>query len=997
MERALKLGEKPWNRSKIMLVGAGRVGKTALCNSLLGEDFKDTESTVGLKLTCNVRTAAAATGARWKEHTKAERVFEAGVAQLMQKASVEDEQIEIEAPINEMNENLENDRIQESIETNNSEEKKEFESLPLQSSPTGDLEAVIFNPPLAFAYDGDKGKDNGEAELFSQSNIDITIEFLNDNVPVLNICNDKDESELSSQLKESFTIEHLSNNECTTNEEQLNHIRESPMLPQIDENILIECLNDRILTSNNIELSIFDFGGQHVFNSIHHLFLTSFGVYVLVFAMIDIFDENKMEQSLIEMSFWIDSIVIHTRNAVTEKMAPVFFVGTHKDKINDPAQHKEISHLIKTRFGYNAVWKYIKEYSDELCFFPVNNLNGQQDDVIVSLMSNIENTLAEADYVKAPRPLTWLKALDELMATKKSFLTLKDASTIALENGVEEDAVTLFLSFLNEMGVVLWLNETGLRNVVILDIITSFVEPATRIICNHTSNTTESTVHHKEIQKHFEKERKLEWDTMTMKGVVVKRLLIEILQFRADVEDVKYDTAAVVNMMLKYGLMVTLEQVQDLATHIEQESNEMYLVPALLPNVAGHPCLFNDKNWIRMDLVKSCYFVFTTNKEFLMNNKVESRALKRHGFLPRGFMQRLIGKAVQWSQLTNIVNIYEDEYLYRNYAHLTYGHQRFRIVCIPEIHCIRLDIEGEHPLPIHDRISEQIDICIKECMGLLDFATYLRLDKFELDDMFTLVSLTAVRDSSLGIYVEGSLLDRKMFSSWVINKDTLRWYDVFISHRWNDNDDVVTKMIYDTLLGYYTVGCKHRALQVFFDSVRLRGGQQFQKGFGGALIKSTVFVPIVCESALQRMLNHNPEEEDNVMIEWMLALECIQDPTHSKVRGIYPLMFGERKDDGSVSPFDASIKNRLPNTKPTKSIEVVKRLLEENSVQQSTLLDSITVRSLFLELSKCLGKWPEEVQSAKKITQEASKQIFDTLCRSGQQVNGNFFLLLFVK
>ena len=48
------------------------------------------------------------------------------------------------------------------------------------------------------------------------------------------------------------------------------------------------------------------------------------------------------------------------------------------------------------------------------------------------------------------------------------------------------------------------------------------------------------------------------------------------------------------------------------------------------------------------------------------------------------------------------------------------------------------------------------------------------------------------------------------------------------------------------------------------------------------------------------MFNHNPEEEDNLLIEWILALECMQDQEHSKERGIYPLMFGTRKDDGSV-------------------------------------------------------------------------------------------------
>ena len=195
-----------------------------------------------------------------------------------------------------------------------------------------------------------------------------------------------------------------------------------------------------------------------------------------------------------------------------------------------------------------------------------------------------------------------------------------------MKNGLEQDAIPLFLSFLNDMGMVLWLDETGLRDVVIWDIITSFVEPATRIICNHISKTKESTVHHKDIKKYFKKKRKTEWDKITKKGIVDKCLLTEILQFRDGAEDLKYDTGIVVNMMLKYGLMVTLEQAQEQAKIIKRpanplgvEPNELYLVPALLPNDIGHCCAFNDKNWIEMQQFKRCYYIFSADKEFHIN------------------------------------------------------------------------------------------------------------------------------------------------------------------------------------------------------------------------------------------------------------------------------------------------------------------------------------------------------------------------------------------
>jgi hypothetical protein len=54
----LSEGKKEWNRCKIMIVGEGRAGKTALSNSIIGREFYDTESTVGIsQLTCDVRFA----------------------------------------------------------------------------------------------------------------------------------------------------------------------------------------------------------------------------------------------------------------------------------------------------------------------------------------------------------------------------------------------------------------------------------------------------------------------------------------------------------------------------------------------------------------------------------------------------------------------------------------------------------------------------------------------------------------------------------------------------------------------------------------------------------------------------------------------------------------------------------------------------------------------------------------------------------------------------
>ena len=827
-----------------MFVGEGGVGKTSLCNCLMGKSFVKTESTVGLtQLTCEIQRAVAASNGGWVEHKKPEREYEAGVAQLV-------------------------------LERQN-----------------------------------DNNQNGGEGDSHST------------------------------------------------------------FLPP-DRNLLNRYLGDVSIARSDLILSLFDFGGQSVFNIIHHLFLTAYGVYVVVFRMADILDEVKVEKSFTELSFWINSIAIHSRDAKTGNIAPVFLVGTHKDKISDPDQHRQISKKLEQRLLYNIVWPRIIE-CEELCFFPVDNTMGLKDLVIMNLMIKIEIAAKEADYVKEPKPLTWLKALDELVAHSKTFLTHVDASSIAISNGVEESDVDRFLSFLNEMGVVLWHNQPGLRDVIILDIFTFFVEPVTLVICNHLANRSDCTVHHREIQEYCKKYHFVLWDEMTRKGVVGRDLLNILLRNKVEESNI----VIVINLMLKYGLIVELEQDTE-----EENSNERngpkgpekYVVPALFPDLDDINT-YQHSIWKNVRDYQRCYFVFTAN--CIDSASYSVLDLKEKGFLPGGLMERLLGKVVNWSQLTRVAD--KVQQLYKKLCILQYGSQWFRIVSLPELNCIRLDIEGMHPLPVHNRVREQIRKCIGECMGSLQFTTALPIGiASESEEGFVLVKVDAVKYVLLTgnpIILDGYppldrqyIIDDTRLRSWLENDDVLDAYDVFISHRWNKEDDKVVDLLCDALLNR-AVGRDKRAIQVFLDKVRLKEGLQFQNALGRALINSTILIPVFSAAALNRLLTHNPSEVDNLLIEWILALECMEDPIHSKLRKICPLIFGERSPDGSIGDmFAEGIIAQLPEVVPAKSIETVASILKENHIDESPHLHHRTVQSVVSEMSKFLGirGWEQPLKSS---------------------------------
>ena len=721
-----------------------------------------------------------------------------------------------------------------------------------------------------------------------------------------------------------------------------------------------------------LTLSFIDSRGQYVFNIINHLFLTSYGVYLVVFNMIHVLDESKREQSLSQMSYWINLIVMHTRDSKTGNASPVFLVGTHSDMVSDISDYHRISEVIREKFRYNAGWPSILE-NKNLSFFPANNLLRHRDESIAHLLSNIENVVKYAVYTIGQKPLTWSRALNELIATKKTFLTFHQASSIATAHGVKEVDVPLFLSFLSKVGVVLWLDEEALRDVVILDVMSFFVEPAT-IICQYKAKLP---VKMQELRVEIAGK---EWNETTHRGLVSRKLMEFLLTQKVEASNI----TIVIKMMLKYGLIVELEETLDRTTleyqaHVQNAEN--YLVPSLLQATVGDPTNFQDYIWGNIDHFHSCYFIFTLDTSLLTTKWYNVTTLQSHGFLPRGLMEKLTCEAVKWSQKTTITDLHDIiSRLFCNYTALAYGHQQFRLVCIPEINCIRLDIEGDYVLSLYNRIYEQVDYCLKESMGSLQAIPALPLGTFsESNDEFTLLNLEAVRN--FHIFDEFSATKSYLpvtrryvinnYSAWFIKEDILPSFDVFISHRWNKEDDVAIDQLVDAFLGC-TVGPEKRAVLLFWDKDRLKEYKHDQKVFGKALINSTIFAPVISTSILQTLETHNPTYEDNVLIEWILALECMENPIHSKMRGIYPLIFGERKSVGAL--FTEEVIDRLPEIIPIASTEAVKILLEENGIIHSSSLTKRTVRDVVRELRKYAELMYRD-SDHRRDTQYASRKI----------------------
>jgi GTPase SAR1 family protein len=940
---ALKKGTKKWGRSKIMIVGDGRAGKTALANSIMGEEFVHTESTIGInQMTCDVKFAEVGKEGQWDEYTKPDKELEAALAKIV--------------AARRQNGGDDADAAQDPVMDEDEEDAEDSYAGAGGNGGVGADSAhasgAASRPAGTAAGGQSKKKKSNKARAASGPDADA------DEAPA--------GASLALAIDDALVMKYLAN------------------------------LND----NTKFVISLFDYGGQSVFNVIHHLFLTRYGVYTLVFNMEQLVspDPAVRENCLSTISFWLNSIVVHTWHAESETMAPIVIVGTHKDIVKSASDHAQISKILHDKFCSSVAWPFIVENEDgddgiSLCFFPVDNRRSRKDTTVQKMMKLIEDVIDRSEYVHAERPLTWLQTMDRLTACGKAFLPLSEVEAIAGECDVPRDAVPSLLSFLHEMGILMWHDDIALRDVVILDAVAYFVTPVTTIICKHLATAADATRHVVEAHKKCSKLYYDAWMKMVHHGVVNTDIIGTLLQ------DCGQQASVVVHLMVKFGLVVPLQIAKQLYGHHAQGTKAKateYLVPALLPPLKEAAAVEQDAVARSEEYANTCYFVFSCSNALAESSMLTVRDAENHGFLPRGLFERLICKAVEWCRDTSAVQSLQSQPLFQDAAVLAFGNQRFRMRAFHAQNCIQVDFARGNPLAVHQRLSEQLQQIMDECMKSLRFFTVLpypvanAVEALSGADTATqqLIQLEYLRDIAkkhTGLHgVNGSKLLNKTqlaehYGDWLVDDALRAEYDVFISYRWGTLDSRFTERLRDRF-STYNVGEDSRAVTVFLDNKRLRDGRNFVDDFARALVHSLIVVPVLTSDALQRMKDHNPQQKDNVLLEWVMALECFHSSS-SRVTRVLPLLFGKRDSNtGAIGDlYREGILDQLPDVKPEETLRTAVRLLRANGVEPRPEITTYTVRGILDQLRVILGYCTWTAPDPAMVVAESAEKVVGSL------------------
>ena len=247
-----------WGRSKLMVIGQGGAGKTSTVRSLLGKAFvKEHDSTIGASLT---KTDTSA----WQENKAKESDFNETASRAVRK-------------------------MRAKVDEKREKEREEFlanKQLKFELENTL-LEVEKLSPNRLDSAEEKKEKKEGSSGNAKKKE-KKTDELEIDREP---ISGENFEAKIAGKL-----------------------LHETDVARRFKDRLISKAIQhgDEEDDENKLTFTIWDYGGQTVFYTLHHLFLTKYGVYLIVFDMskfLGKYDDAHAE-AVQFLRFWIRSVMV---------------------------------------------------------------------------------------------------------------------------------------------------------------------------------------------------------------------------------------------------------------------------------------------------------------------------------------------------------------------------------------------------------------------------------------------------------------------------------------------------------------------------------------------------------------------------------------------------------------------------------------------------------------------------------------------------------------
>lgn len=200
-------------------------------------------------------------------------------------------------------------------------------------------------------------------------------------------------------------------------------------------------INKWVVRVNNrdVQLNVWDFGGQEIMHATHQFFLTKRSLYVLVLDSRIGVEENRVD-------YWLEKIKSFGGDS------PVIVVGNKTD------QHP----LDVNRGGLSKKYPNIKAFYEISC---ETNKN------IARLKEDLMEEVGKLGGIHAILPASWFEIKSELEKIKKNYIPYEDYLQICTDKGVgDEENQSRLIRLLHDLGIILnfseeeWMQDTNVLN-----------------------------------------------------------------------------------------------------------------------------------------------------------------------------------------------------------------------------------------------------------------------------------------------------------------------------------------------------------------------------------------------------------------------------------------------------------------------------------------------------------------------------------------------------
>ncbi|XP_062587851.1 uncharacterized protein LOC134249530, partial [Saccostrea cucullata] len=239
-------------------------------------------------------------------------------------------------------------------------------------------------------------------------------------------------------------------------------------------------MSSKFLKNETGSITFWDFAGQTVFQTTHQAFMSSKAVYLLVTDVslpIDhvITDDDDGQNTSGHKSvgeflkFWLNTI--HTYCHESQRGSPkVLVVSTHKDKTTNTQKeieehHREIKRVVKKKMLSPHL------VPEMFCV----DCNDTDEETFDKIRSKILEIAKDEDILTQKIPTSWIYLERKIMDLRKegkkvlNFKEVKQLNRFCTLNLKDEKAIKVFLQFHHAIGNMLYYDEKGLDDIIILN------------------------------------------------------------------------------------------------------------------------------------------------------------------------------------------------------------------------------------------------------------------------------------------------------------------------------------------------------------------------------------------------------------------------------------------------------------------------------------------------------------------------------------------------